>query len=364
MVYYCYNIGTEGTNMFHHKETKTQEAEHCVHHARGIVKHCMNHNRGIVIHAEDCGEPWASRLEADTCHLNVVGIHPAGGLTAHESLEQALQMAQGAEFADFHRRMNRIGIALEWEMHALSWLVERRLFDLYPHWFRMENGVRVRELNCCASEPEVLDYIRERSYLLAKTLAPSMDTHRFALWLDDVASGGCQCERCRELSASDQAMILTNAIAEGLAAADPHATESYLAYFATSAVPTVAPRGNVYLEYAPLDRDHHRPLFDETCEKNRKAAAPLPGLLAYFGVEHAKVLDYWMDNSLFSAWVRPPKKFTLDEKVCAADVAAYHALGIRDITSFGCYLGADYESLYGAPSLHKYGEILCGGNFF
>ena len=94
--------------MFHHKDTRAQGVEDCVHHARGIVKHCMNHNRGIVIHAEDCREPWASRLEADTCHLNVVGIHPAGGLTAHESLEQALQMAQGAEFADFHRRMNRI----------------------------------------------------------------------------------------------------------------------------------------------------------------------------------------------------------------------------------------------------------------
>ncbi len=318
---------------------------------------CRNH-RGIVIHAGDCGEVWARRLEKDTCHLNVVGIHPEGGLTAHESMEKALKMAETQEFADFHTRMNRLGIALEWEMHALSWLVERRLFDLYPHWFREENGVRVRELNCCASEPEVLEYIRERSYLLAKQLAPAMDTHRFAIWLDDVASGGCQCERCRTMSASDQAITLVNAIAEGLAAADPQATESYLAYYATSAVPTIHPNGNVYLEYAPLDRDHHRPLFDESCEKNQRAVAPLADLLRCFGAENAKVLDYWLDNSMFSAWVRPPKKFTLDTPVCNADVAAYTALGITDITTFACYLGADYESLYGAPDIQEYGAIL------
>lgn len=317
-------------------------------------------HRGIVIHAGDCGEVWARRLETDQCHLNVLGIHPEGGLTAHESLEQALKMAETREFADFHTRMNRIGIAVEWEMHALSWLVERGLFDLYPHWFREENGVRVRELNCCASEPEVLDHIRERSYLLAKRLAPAMDTHRFALWLDDVASGGCRCERCRELSPSDQAMLLTNAIAEGLAAADPHGTESYLAYFATSAVPTVRPRGNVYLEFAPLDRDHHRPLFDESCEKNRAAVAPLPALLRFFGTANAKVLDYWLDNSMFSGWVRPPKKFILDEPVCAADISAYAALGITDITTFACYLGADYESLYGSPDISGYVRSLCG----
>ena len=329
-----------------------------LNHIHKEADHVCRRHRGIVIHAGDCGEVWARRLEKDTYHLNVVGIHPEGGLTAHESLEQALTMAGTREFADFHTRLNRIGIALEWEMHALSWLVERRLFDLYPPWCREENGMRVRELNCCASEPEVLDHIRERSYLLAKRLAPAMDTHRFALWLDDVASGGCQCERCRELSASDQAMILTNAIAEGLAAADPHATESYLAYFATSAVPTIRPRENVYLEYAPLDRDHHRPLFDASCEKNRKAAAPLSDLLRYFGTANAKVLDYWLDNSMFSSWIRPPKKFTLDEQVCTADIAAYTALGITDITTFACYLGADYEALYGAPSIGGYGDAV------
>ena len=98
--------------------------------------------RGIVIHAQDCGELWASRLERDTCGLNVLGIHPEGGPAAHESLEQALALQQTAEFADFCRRMHRLGIAVEWEMHALSWLVERSLFDTCPHWFREENGVR------------------------------------------------------------------------------------------------------------------------------------------------------------------------------------------------------------------------------
>ena len=312
--------------------------------------------RGIVIHAQDCGELWASRLERDTCGLNVLGIHPEGGPAAHESLEQALALQQTAEFADFCRRMHRLGIAVEWEMHALSWLVERSLFDTRPHWFREENGVRVRQLNCCASEPEVLEHIKERSYQLGRMLRP--DTHRYALWLDDVASGSCQCERCRGLSPADQAMILTNAMAEGLQAADSGATQSYLAYRSTLEVPTIRPRENVYLEYAPIDREHHRSLFDPDCEKNRRESATLPALLDFFGIGDAKVLDYWMDNSLFSDWIRPPKPFALDEAVCDADVRRYAELGFRSVTSFGCYLGEEYRALYGEPELSTYGAIL------
>ena len=45
--------------------------------------------RGIVIHAQDCGDYWAGRLEKT--HLNVVGVHPAGGMEAHRSLENCIR---------------------------------------------------------------------------------------------------------------------------------------------------------------------------------------------------------------------------------------------------------------------------------
>lgn len=40
------------------------------------------------------------------------------------------------------------------------------------------------------------------------------------------------------------------------------------------------------------------------------------------------------------------------------DVDFYMSCGFRAITSFGCYLGKDYQELYGDVSLQAYGRIL------
>lgn len=320
----------------------------------------MFRERGIIIHAEDClNDYWADRLTGEGLHLNVVGVHPAGGHDAHQTMEQAIRMLSTPEWAKFASRMEKAGIAIEFEMHALSWMLERDKFAVHPHWFREdENGNRTPHFNCCASEPEALEYIRERACALAKIFVP--DTNKYYFWIDDVASAGCQCEKCRGLTPADQCMILTNAIAEGLEAGRPGAKQSYLAYFATLTPPKIAPRHNVFLEYTPMQRDHERPLNDPDCPKNTDAIAALPALLDYFGKTDAKVLDYWMDNSMFSGWKRPPKEFHLREAVCRADAAMYRSFGFDAVTSFGCYLGQDYADLYGDTPLAVYDAILCG----
>ena len=316
----------------------------------------MLKERGIIIHAQDCGDYFAGRLEQTK--LNVLGIHPEGGIAAHLSMQKCIDMLETEEWRTFHRRMEKAGIAVEFEMHALSWMLEREKFDTHRDWFRMtEAGERTPEFNCCASNPDVLDYIRERSAKLAKIFRP--DTDKYYFWIDDVATAACQCEKCRELSASDQALILYNAIADGLAAVNPKAKQSYLAYFATLPVPTkVKKQNNVFLEFAPLARDFDVSLFDETREKNYSQVRTLPALLDFFGKDDAKVLEYWMDNSLFSGWKRPPKEFHLNPATCAADVAQYRKLGFESITSFGCFLGEDYRDLYGDADLSEYDGIL------
>ena len=50
--------------------------------------------------------------------------------------------------------------------------------------------------------------------------------------------------------------------------------------------------------------------------------------------------------------------FALDEAVMQEDVKAYRSMGFESITSFGCYLGADYRELWGEPPVKRYGEIL------
>ncbi|MBR4960120.1 MAG: DUF4838 domain-containing protein [Clostridia bacterium] len=320
----------------------------------------MFRERGIVIHAEDCiNDYWADRLTGEGLHLNVLGVHPAGGHDAHQTMEQAIRMLSTPEWAKFASRMDKAGIAIEFEMHALSWMLEREKFDTHPHWFREDaDGNRTAQFNCCASEPEVLEYIRERACALAKIFVP--DTNKYYFWIDDVASAGCQCEKCRSLTPADQCMILTNAIAEGLEAGRSGAKQSYLAYCATLTPPKIAPRHNVFLEYAPIQRDHDRPLNAPDCPKNAGEIATLSELLAYFGKTDAKVLDYWMDNSLFSSWKRPPKEFHLREAVCRADAAMYRELGFDAVTSFGCFLGQDYAELYGDTPLAVYDGILYG----
>ena len=316
----------------------------------------MLKERGIIIHPQECGDYFASRLEET--HLNVLGVHPEGGTAAHASMENCIKMLETDEWRHFRRRMYKAGIAVEFEMHALSWILNRRLFDKHKEWFRKnEKGVRVPEFNCCASNPDVLDYIRERSAELARIFHP--DTDKYYFWIDDVASASCQCEKCRALSPSDQALTLYNAIADGLSSVNPRAKQSYLAYYATLPVPTnVKKRDNVFLEFAPLARDFDVSLFDESREKNYSQVKTLPALLDFFGRDDAKVLEYWMDNSLFSGWKKPPKELHFNAKTCEADVNRYKELGFTSITSFGCFLGEDYRDLYGDADLSEYDRIL------
>lgn len=316
----------------------------------------MKRQRGIVIHDTDCGEYWAERLEKSG--LNTVGIHPAGGIDAHLTLAACMDFVRTERFAAFRRRMEKAGIDVEFEMHALSWILPRDLFSAKPAWFRMEeNGERSPRFNCCASDPEALAYIRDRAAVLASAF-PS-DTHRYHFWIDDVAEARCLCPRCRDLSASDQALILTNAIAEGVRRADPEGETAYLAYCETLNVPErVSPLPYVFLEFAPIARDFDRSLFDPASARNVVQVCRLPALLDFFGKKNAKVLDYWVDNSLFSGWKLPPKEFSLNASVCREDVREYLSRGFSHITSFGCFLGENYRELYGDAPLDGYFRIL------
>lgn len=66
---------------------------------------------------------------------------------------------------------------------------------------------------------------------------------------------------------------------------------------------------DIFLEYAPIRRDHAAPLNDASNEKNAAEIATLRDLLTFFGTRDARALDYWMDNSLFSNWKKTPEAF-------------------------------------------------------
>lgn len=316
----------------------------------------MRERRGIIIHPEELDATWPDRLKA--AGLNVLGLHPVGGQEACASLERALYHRLLPETRRLFSQLNRMGIEVEYEAHAMSWLLPRALFASAPHWFRMnEAGERVADYNLCPSQPEALDFVAWRAEFLARMLDTGSD--RYFLWLDDVSGGKCHCEACAALSASDQQLLTINAMLRGLRRYNRAAKLCYLAYIDAMDVPEcIEPLPGVFLEYAPFHRDSHRPLLDETCPENVREVRSLRALLRLFGREDSQVLEYWMDNSRFSGWKKPPRHLALDEAILREDARAYRALGFASITSFGCYLGQDYRALWGEPPVREYGAIL------
>ena len=314
--------------------------------------------RGIIIHPEELTDRMIGMLQKTD--VNVLGLHPPGGRAADQNLDKLLELMKTEEFQEKLTQVRALEIAVEFEMHALAWLLPRDLFETHPDWFRMNReGMRVNDFNMCVSSPEALEYLRMRAKLLAQLL-PS-DTGRYYFWSDDVDGTFCSCEKCRSLSPSDQAMIIYNTILEGVRSADPDAKQCFLAYHETVTPPqTVRPAEGIFLEDAPMRRTTQIPIFDPECEDNKKLCDAIPALLDWFSTKDAQILEYWMDNSMFSDWTKPPRLLTINTDIIRGDIAYYLQCGFEHITSFGCFLSDDYMELFGEPPMVEYGKCFAG----
>ncbi len=296
---------------------------------------------GLIAHPEELTKGEIAAFKA--AGADVLGLHPVGGNKATSSLENLLiwlKTDKGRRLLSYARSL---GLEIEYEMHAASFLVPREMFSSHPEYFREANGVRTNDYNFCVSSDEMLRTVANRAAELVSKLDYS--SHDYYLWQDDVDGGECGCEKCRVFSASDQSLIVANAIADELRRFDSSARVCYLAYLGTLTPPkSVKPAPGVFLEYAPMKRDHSIPVWEDDNVKRELAA-----LFDVFEPGEAKILEYWYDNSMFSNWKKPPKKFTPDNERIAREIEFYRSLGVGNVTSFACYLGADYEALYGAP---------------
>ncbi|MBQ8683687.1 MAG: DUF4838 domain-containing protein [Clostridia bacterium] len=303
------------------------------------------HYKGIVIHPDELSNYWLDRLEGTD--INFLGIHPVGKSYHGETVAEAVEWVQKPETQQLLQRAEAMGIAVEYEMHALNWLIPRELFAEHPDWFRMnENGERVADYNCCPSNPEVLEYLADRAAELAGIFKTSSGRYHF--WTDDVPEPKCHCPKCRELTASDEAVLMYNAMNKGVRRAQPDAGVSYLAYdIAIDAPEKVKPDEGIFLEFAPMKRNTSRAICDPESEMNKQAIAPVGRLLEVFGHKNAQVLEYWLDNSWFSGWARPMKRFDFPRDIVALDSAWYDRAGFETMTCFACYLGEEYHETTG-----------------
>ncbi len=316
---------------------------------------------GIIIHDHEFTPYWVERLRTallSDAPLDVLALHPVGGQDATAALQRLTERVKTPVFRALYEQIADMGLCLEYEMHALSWLLPRERFASHPAWFRQnEKGDRTPDANLCPSNEAALAYVEERTALLA-TLLPQR-SHRYFYWLDDVAGKACYCPRCRELSASDQALLITNRMLRGLRRVDPCATLAYLAYQDTLTPPTrIRPEPGIFLEYAPFRRDLSRPLNDPMCEQNAAELRHLRPLLDFFGRDGAQALDYWMDNSLHCRWKLPYRLLPFYPEVIAADARYYRELGFSHLTSFACFLGEDYAAQFGHAPIEEYAGAL------
>lgn len=311
----------------------------------------------ILIHPSELSRTWIDRM-ADL-GVDTLALHPEGGKDAPRSLAAMLELLETDSFRALLDYAKERGLRLEYEIHAIGYLMDQATFDAHPDYFRMnEQGERVADLNFCVSDPEALTLAAQRGAALTDRLYRSEDNYFF--WMDDARRGQCHCPRCRSLSASDQQLIFLNALLAEIRKTKPHAKLAYLAYYDTLALPTaVQPTEGIFLEYAPIDKwKREEGEIEKYADHVRQELQMRLPLLHYFGKQDSRVLEYWLDNSLFSRWKKPPKAFSCDREEIERDLAEYVALGYENISVFGCFLGRDYEELYGEPDITPFTDAI------
>ena len=305
--------------------------------------------RGVVLIPEDLTlRDWPERAKASG--LTTVALHHG------RSVFEVIKFITSDAGQEFLARSRRLGLEVEYELHAMSELLPRWMFEEDKSLFRMnEKGERVPDWNLCVHSARALEVASENAVAIARLLRPT--TSRYFYWGDD-GRPGCRCGKCRELSDSEQALLLENHMAKALRRHDPRAQLAHLAYSTTLAAPRqVKPEPGVFLEYAPIARRYDIPYAEQM--EGRDGLANLDANLRVFPAATAQILEYWLDVSRFSHWKRPAVKLPWNRDVFLADLRAYGARGIRHVTSFACYIDAEYIRQHGEPrAISEYGTGL------
>lgn len=307
--------------------------------------------RGVVLTTPDLSTlDWPQR--AAQTGLTTIATHITPG-----EVSQFIQTDKGREFLAQCRER---GLEVEHELHAMSDLLPRDLFEKDPSMYRMnEQGQRSPDFNCCVHSSQTVEVICENVVRYAGILKPT--TSRYFYWIDD-GSPMCQCPRCRTYSDSEQALILENEMLRVLREVDARATLAHLAYARTMKAPVqVKPAPGIFLEFAPIGRTWNEPISHREAKEGQHGRYLdwLDANLKVFGRDNAQVLEYWLDVSLFSSWKREAKKrLPWRREVFLQDIATYAERGIRHVTSFAVYMDADYVRQYGEPPLDEYSKEL------
>jgi len=307
--------------------------------------------RGVVLVPNDITTwPWVEK--AEEAGLTTIGTH-----VVPDQVARFLETDKGQAFLEECRSR---GIQVEHELHAMSALLPRKLFQKDPSMFRMDkDGNRTPVSNLCVHSKAALEVVSENAVKYAKCLKST--TGRYFYWIDD-GKPMCACPKCKGLSDSDQALIVENAMVRELRRFDPRATLAHLSYARTLPAPIqVKPDPNVFLEFAPIARKYETPFG--TTPREKIWLEHLDANLEVFRAASAQILEYWLDASMFfRATGRGGRRHRVpipwNQEVFEADLAIYGKRGVRHITSFAVMVDGQYARQFGDPPYMQYGRGL------
>jgi hypothetical protein len=291
---------------------------------------------------------WPER--AKRARLNTIALHHPN------SPRKLLEFVRTEPGQDFLARCRNQQLHVEFDFHAMRDLVPRELFAKDPSLFRMnERGTRTPDQNFCVHSSAAMRTAVENALAFARAFRPT--TGRYYYWSDGCAAW-CRCSRCLELSDSDQALLVENAIVKALRSEQPVAEVAHLACHVTMPPPReIQPEPGVFLQFAPARRRYDLPYSRQRSRDEKDSLWYLERNLEVFPAATAQALEYWLDVSLFSRGRKLPLPWDRDR--VRADIGTYRALGIEHIKSFANDLDAEYVRRNGEPTfLAEYGAAL------
>ena len=280
---------------------------------------------------------WPGR--AKWAGLNSIVLHH------FESPETLLKFIKTDPGQAFLAQCAAAKIELEFDFHAMRDLVPRALFEKKPSLFRMDkNGERTPIRNFCVHSATALEIAGENAVRYAKAFPTT--TGRYYYWSDGCAEW-CRCPRCRELSDSDQLLIVENVLLAALEHVDPMAKVAHLACHTSMPAPTqIKPAPGVFLQYAPGRRRYDIPYSEQTREDQLDSLWYLEQNLKVFPKRTAQALEYWVDVTHFPPGTGP---LPWNRERFLADLESYKSFGIRHVKSFANGTDADYVKRHGEP---------------
>jgi hypothetical protein len=214
------------------------------------------------------------------------------------------------------------GIEIEVGGHFLSSFLPRKLVRQHPDWFRKNrHGQRVNDFNFNPFSAGALDDLISGAIAY---LTQMPEAKLYHLWPDDIEGGGWTHEAGKEqYTASDQSLLVANALVTQLRKRLAGAHLSFLAYHDTVYPPKIVkPASGIVYFYAPRERCYAHALNDPRCPLNLRYSKALENALPTFGAPHAEVFEYYVDEILYEN-LQPPLPEVLE-----ADAQYYHQLGI------------------------------------